>query len=70
MAATSARKFIFRVILAATAILIFFHVGRPLFWKLSASVNKHMLSGGISELFQAVQRSVFGRMASRKRSFS
>ncbi|KAL3812757.1 hypothetical protein ACJIZ3_014025 [Penstemon smallii] len=62
MASPSARL-AFRLLLAAAAVLILFYVGRPLYWKISATVhdirhNKQTVSGGISQIVQEAQRSV------------
>ncbi|KAL6532291.1 hypothetical protein OROGR_014261 [Orobanche gracilis] len=62
MASPTARL-TFRVLLAAAVILILFYVGRPLYWKISATIhdirhNKQTVSGGISQIVQEAQRSV------------
>ncbi|PIN03739.1 hypothetical protein CDL12_23731 [Handroanthus impetiginosus] len=62
MASPTARL-TFRLLLAAVVVLILFYVGRPLYWKISATVhdirhNKQTVSGGISQIVQEAQRSV------------
>ncbi|EYU43867.1 hypothetical protein ABFS82_07G022300 [Erythranthe guttata] len=62
MASPTARL-TFRILLAAAAVLLLFYVGRPLYWKISATVhdirhNKQTVSGGISQIVQEAQRSV------------
>ncbi|KAI3469468.1 hypothetical protein Pfo_026131 [Paulownia fortunei] len=62
MASPTARL-TFRLLLAAAVVLILFYVGRPLYWKISATIhdirhNKQTVSGGISQIVQEAQRSV------------
>ncbi|KAL3626170.1 hypothetical protein CASFOL_029720 [Castilleja foliolosa] len=62
MASPTARL-TFRLLLAAAVILTLFYVGRPLYWKISATIheirhNQQTLSGGISQIVQEAQRSV------------
>ncbi|XP_047979489.1 uncharacterized protein LOC125221413 [Salvia hispanica] len=61
--ASSTAKLTFRFLLVAVLALILFYVGRPLYWKISATVhdirhNKQTVSGGISQIVQEAQRSV------------
>ncbi|KAL1543179.1 Low-density receptor-like protein [Salvia divinorum] len=61
--ASSTAKLTFRLLLVAVVALILFYVGRPLYWKISATVhdirrNKQTVSGGISQIVQEAQRSV------------
>nr|GLL43759.1 uncharacterized protein LOC109176218 isoform X2 [Ipomoea trifida] len=53
----------FRLVLAILIILALYYVGRPLYWKISATVhdirhNKQTVSGGFSQIVQEAQRSV------------
>ncbi|KAI3501678.1 hypothetical protein L1887_29632 [Cichorium endivia] len=53
----------FRTILAVFLFLFLFYVGRPLYWKISATVhdiqqNKQTVSGGFSEIVLEAQKSV------------
>ncbi|KAK6130383.1 hypothetical protein DH2020_035888 [Rehmannia glutinosa] len=62
MASPTARL-TFRLLLAFAVVLILFYVGRPLYWKISATIhdirhNKQTVSGGISQIVQEAQRSV------------
>ncbi|XP_057771876.1 uncharacterized protein LOC130991598 [Salvia miltiorrhiza] len=61
--ASPTAKLAFRFLLVAVVALILFYVGRPLYWKISATVhdirhNKQTVSGGISKIVQDAQRSV------------
>ncbi|GER30183.1 hypothetical protein STAS_06111 [Striga asiatica] len=61
--ASPAARLTFRLLLAAAVVLILFFVGRPLYWKISATIhdirhNKQTVSGGISQIVQEAQRSV------------
>ncbi|KAL8515468.1 hypothetical protein ACS0TY_014237 [Phlomoides rotata] len=63
MSSSPTAKLTFRLVLAAAAVLILFYVGRPLYWKISATIhdirhNKQTVSGGISQIVQEAQRSV------------
>ncbi|XP_073136324.1 uncharacterized protein [Henckelia pumila] len=56
-------KLVFRILLAAAAVMALYYVGRPLYWKISATVhdirhNKQTVSGGISKIVQEAQKSV------------
>ncbi|KAL3505810.1 hypothetical protein ACH5RR_031192 [Cinchona calisaya] len=61
--ASARAKLIFRIVLATLLLLLLFYVGRPLYWKISATVhdiraNKQTVSGGISQIVYEAQRSV------------
>ncbi|KAH6755510.1 Low-density receptor-like protein [Perilla frutescens var. hirtella] len=61
--ASPAAKLTFRLLLVAAVALMLFYVGRPLYWKISATVhdirhNKQTVSGGISQIVQEAQRQV------------
>ncbi|KAH0725818.1 hypothetical protein KY290_001647 [Solanum tuberosum] len=56
-------KMTFRVVIAILVVLLLYYVGRPLYWKISATVhdirhNKQTVSGGFSQIVQAAQNSV------------
>ncbi|XP_073050307.1 uncharacterized protein [Primulina eburnea] len=56
-------KLTFRLILAVVAVMVLYYVGRPLYWKISATIhdvrdNKQTVSGGISQIVQEAQKSV------------
>lgn len=62
MASESARL-AFRIAVAALLLMLLFYVGRPLYWKISATVhdiraNKQTVSGGISQFVYDAQKSV------------
>ncbi|KAA8527514.1 hypothetical protein F0562_034771 [Nyssa sinensis] len=62
MASSTARTS-FRIGLAILVILVLFYVGRPLYWKISATVheirqNKQTVRGGISQIVLEAQKSV------------
>ncbi|KAA8548539.1 hypothetical protein F0562_000194 [Nyssa sinensis] len=62
MASSTARAS-FRLALAIIAILLLFYVGRPLYWKISATIheirqNKQTVRGGISQIVLEAQKSV------------
>ncbi|XP_011090889.1 uncharacterized protein LOC105171458 isoform X2 [Sesamum indicum] len=62
MASPTARL-TFRILLAAAMFLILFYIGRPLYWKISATIhdirhNKQTVSQGISQIMQEAQRSM------------
>ncbi|GMH08349.1 hypothetical protein Nepgr_010189 [Nepenthes gracilis] len=59
--ASSVAKIMFRAVLAVLLITILFFVGRPLYWKISATVhdirqNKRTVSEGISQIVQEAQK--------------
>ncbi|GJT93627.1 hypothetical protein Tco_1082472 [Tanacetum coccineum] len=61
--ASSIAKVTFRTILVLLVIFIIFYMGRPLYWKISATVhdihhNKQTLSGGFSEIVSEARKSV------------
>ncbi|XP_075524036.1 uncharacterized protein LOC142556457 isoform X2 [Primulina tabacum] len=56
-------KLVFRLLLVAAAAMALYYVGRPLYWKISATVhdirhNKQTVSGGISKIVEEAQKSV------------
>ncbi|KAF9678092.1 hypothetical protein SADUNF_Sadunf08G0175900 [Salix dunnii] len=62
MASTTTRV-TFRVVVGILAILVLFYVGRPLYWKISATVqeireNKRTVKQGISQIVFEAQKSV------------
>lgn len=56
-------KVSFRVVLAILVVLILFYVGRPLYWKISATVheireNRQTVKEGLSQIVLEAQKSV------------
>ncbi|GMI69821.1 hypothetical protein like AT5G18850 [Hibiscus trionum] len=61
--ASSTSKITFRVVIAVLLLLALFYVGRPLYWKLSATIhdirhNKQTVQQGLSQIMQEAQKSV------------
>ncbi|CAI9087403.1 OLC1v1021460C1 [Oldenlandia corymbosa var. corymbosa] len=61
--ASARAKLIFRLVLCTLFLLLLFYVGRPLYWKISATfhdirANKQTVSGGISQIVHEAKRSV------------
>ncbi|XVF66318.1 hypothetical protein PTKIN_Ptkin10aG0025800 [Pterospermum kingtungense] len=61
--ASAASRIIFRIIMAVLLLLVLFYVGRPLYWKISATIhdirnNKQTVQQGISEIMHEAQKSV------------
>ncbi|KAK8671059.1 hypothetical protein V6N13_037668 [Hibiscus sabdariffa] len=61
--ASSASKITFRIVIALLLLLALFYVGRPLYWKLSATIhdirhNKQTVQQGLSQIMQEAQKSV------------
>ncbi|CAL5413243.1 unnamed protein product [Camellia sinensis] len=61
--ATTRARVTFRIVLAVLLIVAFFYLCRPLYWKISATVqdireNKQTVSGGISQIVLEAQKSV------------
>ncbi|GLU08297.1 hypothetical protein SLE2022_252170 [Rubroshorea leprosula] len=61
--ASSMVRFTFRIVLVVLLLLFLFYVGRPLYWKISATIheirqNKQTVRQGISQIVQEAQRSV------------
>ncbi|KAH8499886.1 hypothetical protein H0E87_015216 [Populus deltoides] len=61
--ASATTRVIFRVVVGILAILVLFYVGRPLYWKISATVqeireNKRTVKQGISQIVFEAQKSV------------
>ncbi|KAJ6430683.1 hypothetical protein OIU84_021969 [Salix udensis] len=61
--ASAATRVTFRVVVGILAILVLFYVGRPLYWKISATVqeireNKRTVKQGISQIVFEAQKSV------------
>ncbi|XP_030465796.1 uncharacterized protein LOC115684969 [Syzygium oleosum] len=61
--ASPGAKVSFRVLLAVLAVLVLFYVGRPLYWKISATVhdirqNKQTVKQGLSQIVYEAQKSV------------
>ncbi|EEF45450.1 uncharacterized protein LOC8261525 [Ricinus communis] len=62
MASPTAR-ITFRVVIAILVVMLLFYVGRPLYWKISATVqeireNKRTVQQGISQIVYEAQKSV------------
>ncbi|XP_055818192.1 uncharacterized protein LOC129887215 isoform X3 [Solanum dulcamara] len=56
-------KMTFRIVIGILVVLLLYYVGRPLYWKISATVhdirhNKQTVSGGFSQIVHAAQNSV------------
>ncbi|GAV63371.1 hypothetical protein CFOL_v3_06889 [Cephalotus follicularis] len=65
MASSASARVTFRIVMAILVILIFFYVGRPLYWKLSATIhdirhNKKTVSQGLSQIINEAQQSMVG----------
>ncbi|KAH9683149.1 hypothetical protein WN944_025563 [Citrus x changshan-huyou] len=63
MAASSTARLAFRIATAVIVILVLFYVGRPLYWKISATVqeireNKQTVKQGISQIVYEAQKTV------------
>nr|XP_009788959.1 PREDICTED: uncharacterized protein LOC104236677 [Nicotiana sylvestris] len=61
--ATSRAKIAFRIVIGILLLLLLYYVGRPLYWKISATVHdirhhKQTVSAGFSQIVQAAQNSV------------
>ncbi|XP_051127931.1 uncharacterized protein LOC127249252 [Andrographis paniculata] len=61
--ASPTAKVTFRFLLAAAVLLALFYIGRPLYWKISATVhdirhNKQTVSEGISQIVLEAQKTV------------
>ncbi|KDP40051.1 hypothetical protein JCGZ_02049 [Jatropha curcas] len=62
MASPTAR-ITFRILIAVLVIMVLFYVGRPLYWKISATIqevreNKRTVQQGISQIVYEAQKSV------------
>ncbi|XP_015888339.1 uncharacterized protein LOC107423315 [Ziziphus jujuba] len=61
--ASSTAKLTFRVVMVGLVLLLLFYVGRPLYWKISATIhdireNKQTVKQGISQIVLEAQKSV------------
>ncbi|CAI0466571.1 unnamed protein product [Linum tenue] len=61
--ASPAAKIAFRIAVAVMVITVLFYVGRPLYWKISATIqevreNKRTVKQGISQIVYEAQKSV------------
>ncbi|EXC05703.1 hypothetical protein L484_011283 [Morus notabilis] len=61
--ASSTAKITFRIAMVVLVLLLFFYVGRPLYWKISATVhdirqNKQTVKEGLSQIVMEAQRTV------------
>ncbi|XP_023514361.1 uncharacterized protein LOC111778653 isoform X2 [Cucurbita pepo subsp. pepo] len=61
--ASSAARITFRVVMVVVLLLVIFYVGRPLYWKISATVhdirrNKQTVKEGFSQIVLEAQKSV------------
>ncbi|KAG2727307.1 hypothetical protein I3843_01G146800 [Carya illinoinensis] len=61
--ASSTAKVSFRVIMVVLLLLLLFYVGRPLYWKISATIhdirhNKQTVKQGLSQIVLEAQKSV------------
>ncbi|EOA22613.1 hypothetical protein CARUB_v10003281mg [Capsella rubella] len=63
MASPSSTRIWFRILIVIGLMVVLFYVGRPLYWKISATIhdirhNKQSVREGISQIVQEAQRSV------------
>ncbi|MBA0871551.1 hypothetical protein Goshw_027409 [Gossypium schwendimanii] len=61
--ASSTSRITFRIVIALLLLLALFYVGRPLYWKISATIhdirhNKQTVQQGISQIMLEAQKSV------------
>ncbi|XP_022138556.1 uncharacterized protein LOC111009689 [Momordica charantia] len=61
--ASSTGRITFRVLMVVLLLLVIFYVGRPLYWKISATVhdirqNKQTVKEGLSQIVLEAQKSV------------
>lgn len=61
--ASSTSRIVFRIVMAALVLFILFYIGRPLYWKISATVhdirnNKQTVRQGLSQIVMEAQKSV------------
>ncbi|CAB4262816.1 unnamed protein product [Prunus armeniaca] len=61
--ASSAARITFRILIIALVLLVLFYVGRPLYWKISATIheireNKQTVQQGLSKIVLEAQKSV------------
>ncbi|WCJ23643.1 hypothetical protein M5689_005657 [Euphorbia peplus] len=61
--ASSTTRIAFRVVMAVILLMFLFYVGRPLYWKISATIqeirqNKRTVKQGISQIVYEAQKSV------------
>ncbi|KAF3951162.1 hypothetical protein CMV_023156 [Castanea mollissima] len=61
--ASSTAKVSFRIVMVILLLLVLFYVGRPLYWKISATVhdirhNKQTVKQGLSQIVLEAQKSV------------
>ncbi|KAG6575035.1 hypothetical protein SDJN03_25674, partial [Cucurbita argyrosperma subsp. sororia] len=61
--ASSTARITFRVVMVVILLLVVFYVGRPLYWKISATVhdirqNKQTVKEGLSQIVLEAQKSV------------
>ncbi|XP_071701892.1 uncharacterized protein [Rutidosis leptorrhynchoides] len=61
--ASSIARVLFRTIIILLLFLFLFYVGRPLYWKISATIHdihqhKQTVSGGFSEIVMEAQKTV------------
>ncbi|CAH8381425.1 unnamed protein product [Eruca vesicaria subsp. sativa] len=63
MASPTPTRIWFRILILISLMVVLFYVGRPLYWKISATIhdirhNKQSVREGISQIVQEAQRSV------------
>ncbi|XP_022749018.1 uncharacterized protein LOC111298563 [Durio zibethinus] len=61
--ASATSRIIFRIVIAVLLLLALFYVGRPLYWKISATIhdirhNKQTVQQGLSQIMHEAQKSV------------
>ncbi|KAL6185908.1 hypothetical protein ACLB2K_042030 [Fragaria x ananassa] len=63
MMASPTARITFRVVMVALAVLVLFYMGRPLYWKISATIheireNRQTVKQGLSQIVLEAQRTV------------
>ncbi|XP_009369076.2 uncharacterized protein LOC103958534 [Pyrus x bretschneideri] len=61
--ASPAARITFRIVIIALVVLVLFYIGRPLYWKISATIheirqNRQTVKQGISQIVLEAQKSV------------
>ncbi|KAK7264569.1 hypothetical protein RJT34_32178 [Clitoria ternatea] len=56
-------RMVFRILIGSVVLLLLFYIGRPLYWKISATVhdirnNKQTVRQGLSQIVMEAQKSV------------
>ncbi|XP_027333356.1 uncharacterized protein LOC113848159 [Abrus precatorius] len=61
--ASQTSRIVFRIVIVSLVFLLLFYIGRPLYWKISATVhdirnNKQTVRQGLSQIVMEAQKSV------------